>query len=172
MIQSATLRAVEAILFAAASPVSTAELKRRLPGHDVDGALASLMEHYSGRGIRLAEFNSRWAFRSAEDLRDLLQDVKSDDRGYGQSVLEVLAIIAYHQPLTRAEIDKVRCGVSSESAIRKLIECGWIESRRRETVPGRPMEYRTTQGFLESFNLRRITDLPSLQEIGLNPVLP
>lgn len=160
------LRILEALLFAAQEPVSILALKNRLPdGADVPTLLAELKKQYAGRGINLMDVAGGYAFRTAEDLGFLLQRDIKETRKLSRAALETLAIIAYHQPVTRAEIEDVR-GVSiSKGTIDVLMETGWIRMRGRRRTPGRPVTYGTTTDFLDHFMLEQIGDLPGLEEL-------
>ena len=160
------LRMVEALLFAAAEPLSEADLAARLPeGVEVRALLAELQAAYAGRGVNLRRIDERWALRTAEDLGFLLQREVVEERRLSRAALETLAIIAYHQPVTRAEIEEIR-GVSiSKGTLDVLLETGWVRLRGRRRSPGRPVTYGTTSGFLDHFGLEAIADLPGLAEL-------
>lgn len=160
------LRMVEALLFAAAEPLSEADLAARLPeGVEVRALLAELQAAYAGRGVNLHRIDERWALRTAEDLGFLLQRDVVEERRLSRAALETLAIIAYHQPVTRAEIEEIR-GVSiSKGTLDVLLETGWVRLRGRRRSPGRPVTYGTTSGFLDHFGLEAIADLPGLAEL-------
>jgi segregation and condensation protein B len=160
------LRMVEAMLFASAHPLSKAELAARLPeGSDVDGLLRELEHAYSARGVNLVKVAGKYMFRTASDLAFLLQRDAHDQKKLSRAALETLAIIAYHQPVTRAEIEEIR-GVSiSKGTIDVLMEAGWIRMRGRRRTPGRPVTYGTTEAFLVHFGLEVIGDLPGLDEL-------
>ncbi len=159
-------RRVEAILFAASAPLSAAEIARRLPaGVDVGGAIARLRERYQGRGVELECVADRWRFRTAADLGFLMTEERDEPRRLSKAALETLAIIAYHQPCTRAEIESVR-GVSlSKGTLDQLLEMGFVRLRGRRRTPGRPVTYGTTDRFLEQFGLGSLYDLPGVQEM-------
>ena len=161
-----TVRLIEALLFAAVEPLDEAMLRARLPdGHDVAVALDRLRGLYAGRGVNLVKTGGRYAFRTAEDLAWLLTKDAQEPRKLSRAAMETLAIIAYHQPVTRAEIEEVR-GVSiSRGTIDVLLDTGWIRLRGRRRTPGRPVTYGTTSAFLEHFNFEAITDLPGLDEL-------
>jgi segregation and condensation protein B len=160
------IRIVEALLFAAVEPLDEATLSTRLPeGTDIGAVLESLRRHYSGRGVQLARIDGRWAFRTAEDLAPILSEHTVETRKLSRAALETLAIIAYHQPVTRAEIEDVR-GVSiSKGTLDVLMETGWVRLRGRRRVPGRPVTYGTTAAFLDHFGLDGLADLPGLDEL-------
>jgi len=159
-------RRVEALLFAAAGPLSAAEIARRLPeGADVGGAIAGLRARYQGRGVELECVADRWRFRTAPDLAFLMTEEREEPRRLSKAALETLAIIAYHQPCTRAEVESVR-GVSlSRGTLDLLLEMGFVKLRGRRRTPGRPVTYGTTDRFLEHFSLASLYDLPGVQEM-------
>ena len=159
-------RMVEAILFASAEPVTVAELTARLPhGADPAEALVHLRKRYEGRGVRVVKVGDAWAIRTAPDLGYLMQKEREEPRKLPQAALETLAIIAYHQPVTRAEIEEIR-GVSvSRGTVDQLIEMEWIRFGRRKMSPGRPVTFVVTQGFLDHFGLESARDLPGLKEL-------
>lgn len=159
-------RRVEALLFAAAGPLSAAEMARRLPeGADVGGAIAALRQRYQGRGVELECVADRWRFRTAPDLSFLMTEEREEPRRLSKAALETLAIIAYHQPCTRAEIESVR-GVSlSRGTLDLLLEMGFVRLRGRRRTPGRPVTYATSDKFLEHFGLASIHDLPGVQDM-------
>lgn len=159
-------RRLEALLFAARAPLSREELSRRLPeGADVSGALTALQQRYAGRGVELDCVAGRYRFRTAEDLGYLMTEEREEPRRLSKAALETLAIIAYHQPCTRAEIENVR-GVSlSKGTLDVLLEMDFVRLRGRRRTPGRPVTYGTTDGFLEHFGLAGLYDLPGVQEM-------
>ena len=159
-------RRVEALLFAAAGPLSAAEIARRLPeGADVGGAIAGLRGRYQGRGVELECVADRWRFRTAPDLSFMMTEEREEPRRLSKAALETLAIIAYHQPCTRAEVESVR-GVSlSRGTLDLLLEMGFVRLRGRRRTPGRPVTYGTTDRFLEHFGLASLYDLPGVQEM-------
>ena len=159
-------RMVEALLFAAAGPLSVEDLRRRLPeGADVGQALAGLKARYEGRGVELELVADRWRFRTAPDLASLMTEEREDPRRLSKAALETLAIIAYHQPVTRAEIESVR-GVSlSKGTLDVLLEMGFVRLRGRRRTPGRPVTYGTADQFLEHFGLASLADMPGAAEM-------
>jgi len=171
------LRLLEALLFAAIEPIDTETLRERMPEEcDVGALLARLARDYQGRGVNLVRVAGRWRFQTAPDLESHLVDIKETPRKLSRAALETLAIIAYHQPATRAEIEDVR-GVSvSSGTLDVLMELGWIRLRGRRRTPGRPVTYGTTEGFLAHFNLEQISDLPGRDDLKaaglLDPRLP
>ena len=160
------LRLVEAMLFAASEPLSEKDLAARLPqGTDVQDALKRLQQDYAPRGVNLVRVAGKWAFRTAEDLSFLLERQAVEQRRLSRAALETLAIIAYHQPVTRAEIEEIRGVSTSKGTIDVLLETGWIKLRGRRRAPGRPVTYGTTEAFLEHFVFDSIQDLPGLNEL-------
>lgn len=159
-------RRVEALLFAAAAPLSATEIARRLPeGADAGRAIAALRQRYQGRGVELECVADRWRFRTAADLGFLMTEEREEPRRLSKAALETLAIIAYHQPCTRAEIESVR-GVSlSKGTLDLLLEMDFVRLRGRRRTPGRPVTYATTDRFLEHFSLASLYDLPGVQEM-------
>ena len=161
-----TEREVEALLFAAAGPLSDADLAKRLPeGADVAGAIAALQARYRGRGVELVEVAGRWRFQTAEDLAWLMTDERDEPRRLSKAAQETLAIIAYHQPVTRAEIEAVRGVQASKGTLDVLLELGLVRMRGRRRTPGRPITYGTTDAFLEHYGLASLTDLPGAAEM-------
>lgn len=160
------LRVLEALLFASAEPVDLRDVAPFLSeAADVDALALELQAAYAGRGVNLVQRGSKWAFRTAEDLNFLLRREETDSRPLSRAALETLAMIAYHQPVTRAEIEELR-GVSiSRGTLDVLMEAGWIRMRGRRRTPGRPVTYGTTEGFLDHFGLETLGDLPGLDEL-------
>ena len=160
------LRMVEAILFASSEPVSERALADRLPeGIDLESLMRELQQAYSGRGINLVKVGSNWAFRTADDLGFLLQREAIETRKLSRAALEVMAIIAYHQPVIRAEIEEIRGVATSKGTLDVLMETGWVRMRGRRRTPGRPVTYGTTDEFLDQFGLEELGDLPGLEEL-------
>lgn len=159
-------RMVEALLFASPEPLPVARLAERLPpGCDARAALARLRRRYEGRGVNLVRSGEAWAFRTAPDLRFLLSREVVETRRLSRAGVETLAIIAYHGPVTRTEIEEIR-GVSvSKGTLDQLMELGWIRLGRRRETPGRPVTYATTDSFLDHFHLGSTGDLPSLADL-------
>ena len=159
-------RVVEALLFAATGPLSEAELAAALPKDaDVTGLLAVVQESYQMRGVNLMQIAGKWAFRTADDLSFLLREEATEQKKLSRAGLEVLSIIAYHQPVTRAEIEDIRGVATAKGTLDILMEIGWIKMRGRRRTPGRPVTYGTTQEFLEHFGLNEIRDLPGMVEL-------
>lgn len=159
-------RMVEAILFATAEPVTVAELTSRMPhGSDPAEALVYLKKRYEGRGVHVVRVGDAWAMRTAGDLGFLMRKETVETRKLSRAAIETLAIVAYHQPVTRAEIEEIR-GVSvSRGTIDQLIELEWIRFGRRRMTPGRPVTFVVTQDFLDHFGLETARDLPGLKEL-------
>ncbi|RDJ27628.1 SMC-Scp complex subunit ScpB [Bosea caraganae] len=159
-------RIVEALLFASAAPLSEEELARSVPaGISTLQVLTLLSEIYAARGVNLRQVAGKWAFRTAPDLSYLLAAEAEPPRKLSRAALEVLAIIAYHQPVTRAEIEEIRGVATAKGTLDILLEAGWVRLRGRRRSPGRPVTYGTTPGFLDHFGLDRIDDLPGLDEL-------
>lgn len=159
-------RMVEAVLFASAEPVTVADLNARMPhGCDAAEALHLLRKRYEGRGVRVVKVGDAWAIRTAPDLGFLMQKETVETRKLSRAAIETLAIIAYHAPVTRAEIEEIR-GVSvSRGTVDQLLEMEWIRFGRRRMTPGRPVTFVVTQNFLDHFGLESARDLPGLKEL-------
>ena len=161
-----TEREVEALLFAAAGPLSEADLAKRLPdGADVLAAIAALQARYQGRGVELVQVAERWRLQTAADLAWLMTDERDEPRRLSKAAQETLAIIAYHQPVTRAEIESVRGVQASRGTLDVLLELGLVRMRGRRRTPGRPVTYGTTDAFLEHYGLANLGDLPGAAEM-------
>ncbi len=161
------LRMVEALLFAAREPLDVDAIASRLPpGVDVPALLATLAQSYENRGVHLMSAGGRWRFLTAPDVAHVLQRERVDQRRLSRAALETLAIIAYHQPCTRADIEDVRGVAVSKGSLDQLLEIGWVRLRgRRRDAPGRPALYGTTPAFLEHFNLESVADLPGMADL-------
>lgn len=160
------LRILEAVLFAAAEPLDEASLKARLPEEaDLSPLLDELKAHYAPRGVNLVCHGGKWAFRTSADLAFLMQREAVEQKRLSRAALETLAIIGYHQPVTRAEIEEVRGVAVSKGTVDVLLETGWIRLRGRRRTPGRPVTYGTTDRFLDHFGLESLGDLPGLDEL-------
>ena len=159
-------RLMEALLFAAIEPLDEATLSERLPdGADVPALIAQLAEDYADRGVNLVRTAGRWALRTADDLAPYLRKHVDVQRKLSRAAVETLAIIAYHQPITRAEIEALR-GVSlSRGTLDILVETGWVRPGRRRRTPGRPATWVTTDTFLDHFSLNSLDDLPGVEEL-------
>jgi len=159
------VRAVEATLFAAEQPMTAEELSAHLGGADVREALRQLEGHYRERGVRLVERGKRWQFQTAPDLAHLLRREREQIRKLSRAATEVLAIVAYHEPVSRAEIEAIRGVQTSPGTLDVLMEAGWVRVAGRREVPGRPVIYATTPEFLSHFGLESRRDLPGLEEL-------
>ena len=160
------VRMAEALVFASAEPVSTRQLIARLPeGVDVPATMAELMRLYEKRGVNLVKVGDAWAFRTAGDLAFLMNREAVHQKKLSRAALEVLAIIAYHQPVTRAEIEDIRGVETSKGTLDTLLETGWVRMRGRRRSPGRPVTYGTTDAFLDHFGLEELRDLPGMDEL-------
>jgi segregation and condensation protein B len=160
------LRLLEAMLFASTEPVDEKTLAERLPqGVDVRAALTRLQMDYAARGVNLIRVAGRWTFRTANDLAWLLSKETIEPKKLSRAAIETLAIIAYHQPVTRAEIEEIRGVTTSKGSVDVLLETGWIRPRGRRKAPGRPLTYGTTAAFLSHFGLDAVGDLPGLEEL-------
>jgi segregation and condensation protein B len=159
-------RQVEALLFAAAGPLSLDDIAKRLPANaDVEAAIEGLRQRYAGRGVELACVAERWRFQTAADLAYLMTEEREEPRRLSKAAQETLAIIAYHQPVTRAEIEAVRGVQASRGTLDVLLELGLVRMRGRRRTPGRPVTYGTTDAFLEHYGLANIADLPGVAEM-------
>jgi segregation and condensation protein B len=160
------LRIAEALVFAAAEPLDEAAIASRLPdGVDVSAVMAELQRVYAGRGVNLVRVARKWTFRTAVDLSWLLAREDREQKKLSRAAIETLAIIAYHQPVTRADIEDIRGVAVSKGALDVLMEAGWVRMRGRRRSPGRPITYGTNQEFLIHFGLDTIGDLPGLDEL-------
>lgn len=160
------LRAVEATLFAADEPLSPADIAAYVgEGVDVPAMLEELQDHYGGRGIELVERGGRWHFQTAADLAHILRREREDSRKLSRAAVETLAIIAYHEPVSRAEIEAIRGVQISRGTLDVLMETGWVRPAGRREVPGRPLTFATTQEFLTHFGLKSRRDLPGLDDL-------
>jgi len=160
------LRLLEAMLFASTEPLDEKDLAERMPqGTDLPDALARLQEDYAPRGVNLVRVAGKWAFRTAGDLSWLLSKETVETRKLSRAAIETLAIIAYHQPVTRAEIEDIRGVSTSKGSVDVLLQTGWIRPRGRRKAPGRPVTYGTNELFLSHFGLDAVGDLPGLDEL-------
>jgi segregation and condensation protein B len=166
ILNSSAARVVEALIFAAATPVSEAFLAERIPADAALGdVLAGLRQFYAGRGVNLVRIDGHWAFRTAADLSFALRPDGQEVKKLSRAALEVLAIIGYHQPVTRAEIEDIRGVSTSKGTLDVLLEAGWVKFRGRRRTPGRPVTFGTTRDFLDHFGLEEIRDLPGVEEL-------
>jgi segregation and condensation protein B len=160
------LRILEAVLFAADEPLDEKTLAGRLPsGLDLRALLAQLREEYAPRGVNLVHVGGKWAMRTASDLAWLLTREAVVAKKLSRAAIETLAIVAYHQPVTRAEVEEIRGVSTSKGTLDVLLETGWVRLRGRRKAPGRPVTYGTTEAFLSHFGLEALTDLPGLDEL-------
>ncbi len=160
------MRAVEAVLFAATEPLSVADLRRHVGGDvDVAAALAALAQDYEGRGVELVMRGERWHFQTAPDLAHYLRREQEEPRKLSRAGIETLAIIAYHEPVSRAEIEAIRGVQISKGTLDVLMAAGWIRPAGRREVPGRPLTYATTPAFLTHFGLASRRDLPGIDDL-------
>jgi len=165
-------RMLEALLFASAAPLSPKDLHERMPdGADVGGLLGAIQEDYADRGVNLLEVDGCWAFRTAADLAETLQIERQVERKLSRAAMETLAIIAYHQPVTRAEIENIRGVATHKGTLDVLMEAGWIKPGRRRETPGRPLTWVGTTGFLDHFGLESMMELPGLDELKASGLL-
>jgi segregation and condensation protein B len=165
-VRAEELRLLEAMLFASAEPLDEATLAARLPADvDVPAALARLQEDYAVRGVNLVRVGGKWTFRTAGDLSWLLSKETIETRKLSRAAIETLAIIAYHQPVTRTEIEDIRGVSTSKGSVDVLLQTGWIRPRGRRKAPGRPVTYGTTETFLSHFGLDALDDLPGVEEL-------
>jgi len=166
------LRMVEAMIFASNAPVTLRALEEHLPkGSNIAAILEALQQFYHGRGVHLVRLGDSYAFRTAPDLGFLLRREEEQPRKLSRAAMEVLAIIAYHQPVTRAELEEIRGVETSKGTLDVLLETGWIKLRGRRRSPGRPVTYGTTGDFLDHFGLDDIGDLPGMEELKATGLL-
>ncbi|MBY8825963.1 SMC-Scp complex subunit ScpB [Sphingomonas colocasiae] len=159
------VRGVEAALFAAEQPLSIADLRAHVGDQDIARALETLRQDYAGRGIELVERGSRWHFQTAPDLAHILRREREEPRKLSRAGIETLAIIAYHEPVSRAEIEAIRGVQISKGTLDVLMEAGWVRPAGRREVPGRPLIYATTPDFLTHFGLESRRDLPGIDDL-------
>jgi|AntRauTorckE6833_2_1112554.scaffolds.fasta_scaffold15592_4 segregation and condensation protein B len=162
------IRILEALLFASAAPVDIRDIIERMPDElsdDIGDMLKMLQKRYEGHGIELVERSGRWAFRTAEDLAPVLNIEKEMSKKLSRASLETLSIIAYHQPVTRAEIESIRGVATSKGTLDLLMEANWVKPGRRRQVPGRPLTWVTTPHFLDHFGLVELKDLPGMDDL-------
>jgi segregation and condensation protein B len=165
-VRAEELRLLEAMLFASSEPIDEEDLAARLPeGTNLAAALEQLREDYANRGVNLQRIDGKWTFRTATDLSWLLSKETTERRKLSRAAIETLAIIAYHQPVTRSEIEELRGVSTSAGSVDVLLETGWIRPRGRRKSPGRPVTYGTTAEFLSHFGLDAVGDLPGLEEL-------
>ena len=159
------VRAVEATLFASATPLAAEEIAAHVGEGDVAAALAELAGHYGGRGIELVERGGRWHFQTAPDLAHLLRRTREEPRRLSRAATETLAIVAYHEPVSRGEIEAIRGVQISKGTLDVLMDAGWVRAAGRREGPGRPLLYATTAEFLSHFGLGSRRDLPGIEDL-------
>jgi len=160
-------REVEAILFAAAEPLDVATIESKISKKiNILKILEKLQSTYSARGINLVCISKKWSFRTAANLSKLMSQQKSVDKKLSRAAIETLAIIVYHQPVTRAEIEEIRGVAFGTNTLEILMELNWVKPKERENGPGKPIQYGTTDDFLSHFNLQKLSDLPTVDELG------
>ncbi|MEM6812071.1 MAG: SMC-Scp complex subunit ScpB [Pseudomonadota bacterium] len=166
------LRMLEAILFASAELLSPQAILERMPEEtDLNVLLPQLKETYQGRGVELHEIDGKWAFRTAKDVGDSLTIQKEVSKKLSKAAVETLSIVAYHQPITRAEIENIRGVATHKGTLDILMELGWVKPGRRRETPGRPLTWMTTTSFLDHFQLESLMDLPGLDELKASGLL-
>ncbi len=160
-------REVEAIIFAAEEPLDIETIEKRVGTRtNIKKILEKLQEEYSQRGINLISLSNKWSFRTASDLSKLMSLQKSTQKKLSKATVETLAIIVYHQPVTRSEIESIRGVAFASNTLETLLELDWVRPSGRKDVPGKPIQYVTTEVFLDHFNIRKLSDLPSVEELG------
>ena len=160
-------REVEAILFAAAEPLDIDTIESKLSKNvNVEKVLNKLKDTYSSRGINLVCISKRWSFRTAQNLSNLMSQQKTVEKKLSKAAIETLSIIVYHQPVTRAEIEEIRGVAFGTNTLDILMELNWVIPQGRKNVPGKPIQYGTTDDFLSHFNLQKLSDLPTVDELG------
>jgi len=164
-------RAIEATLFASAEPLTPSEIALHVGAGDIEQALRQLADHYGPRGIHLVERGGRWHFQTAPDLAHLLRRTREEPRRLSRAATETLAIIAYHEPVSRAEIEAIRGVQTAKGTLDVLMESGWVRPAGRRESPGRPLLYATTAGFLTHFGLGSRRDLPGLADLEATGLL-
>ena len=161
-------REVEAILFAAAEPLDVDTIDSKIPKKiNVLKILEKLKHTYSNRGFNLVCISNKWSFRTAQNLSNLMSQQKSIEKKLSQAAIETLAIIVYHQPVTRAEIEEIRGVAFGTNTLEILMELNWVKPQGRKDAPGKPIQYATTEDFLSHFSLKKLSDLPTVDELGL-----
>jgi segregation and condensation protein B len=160
-------REVEAIVFAAAEPLDIDTIESKISKKiDVEKILKKIQSTYSSRGINLVCISKRWSFRTAKNLSNLMSKEKSVEKKLSKAAIETLAIIVYHQPVTRSEIEEIRGVAFGTNTLEILMELNWVKPKGRKDVPGKPIQYGTTDDFLSHFNLQKLSDLPTVDELG------
>ena len=159
-------REIEAIVFAAAEPLSVETIESKLSKQtDIQQSLEKLRDFYSNRGINLICISNKWSFRTAVNLSSLMSEQKTVEKKLSRAAIETLAIIVYHQPVTRSEIEEIRGVAFGTNTLEILMEQNWVKPHGRKNVPGKPIQYATTEDFLSHFNLQKLTDLPNVEEL-------
>ena len=160
-------REVEAIVFAAAEPLSIETIETKISKNtDVLKILQKLQTFYTNRGINLVCISNKWSFRTAQNLSSLMSQQKTVEKKLSKAAIETLAIIVYHQPVTRAEIEEIRGVAFGTNTLEILMELNWVKPQGRKDIPGKPIQYGTTDDFLSHFNLQKLSDLPTVDELG------
>ena len=160
-------RKIEAILFAAAEPLDLETIEKRLETKvDIKKILEKIQNDFKGRGINLICIRNKWSFRTAADLSNTMALQKSTQRKLSKATIETLSIIVYHQPVTRSEIEQIRGVAFGSNTIEILMELDWVRPSGRKNIPGKPIQYVTTENFLNHFNIRKLSDLPNIEELG------
>ena len=160
-------REIEAIIFAAAEPLSVETIESKLSKPtDIQQSLENLKDFYSKRGINLICISNKWSFRTAVNLSSLMSEQKTVEKKLSRAAIETLAIIVYHQPVTRSEIEEIRGVAFASNTLEILLELDWVRPAGRKDVPGKPIQYATTENFLNHFNIQKLSDLPSIDELG------
>ena len=160
-------RQVEAILFAAAEPLDVETIEKRVKTNtNIKKILENIKKVYQNRGINLVCIKDKWSFRTSEDLAKLMSLQKSTQKKLSRATIETLAIIVYHQPVTRSEIEEIRGVAFASNTLESLFELNWVKPAGRKDVPGKPIQYATTENFLDHFNVQKLSDLPTIEELG------
>tara|TARA_Y100000389_G_scaffold113310_1_gene110440 strand:+ start:3009 stop:3695 length:687 start_codon:yes stop_codon:yes gene_type:complete len=160
-------RQVEAILFAASEPLDIETIEKRIQSHtNIKKILNNIKDLYMNRGINLVCIKNKWSFRTAEDLSKLMSLQKSTQKKLSKATIETLSIIVYHQPVTRSEIEEIRGVAFASNTLEILFELNWVKPAGRKDVPGKPIQYATTENFLSHFNVQKLSDLPTIDELG------
>ena len=160
-------RKVEAILFAASEPIDKETIEKRLQSNtNIDKILEKIKDHYKDRGINLICVRNKWSFRTSSDLSNTMALQKSTHKKLSKATIETLAIIVYHQPVTRSEIEQIRGVAFSSNTIEILMELDWVRPQGRKDIPGKPIQYATTENFLNHFNIQKLSDLPTVDELS------
>tara|TARA_Y100000816_G_scaffold289601_1_gene276388 strand:+ start:2415 stop:3116 length:702 start_codon:yes stop_codon:yes gene_type:complete len=158
---------IEAIIFAAAEPLNIETIQSKISKNvDIEKILEKIQKEYSGRGINLVCISKRWSFRTSPNLSNLMAQEKTVEKKLSKAAIETLSIIVYHQPVTRAEIEEIRGVAFGTNTIEILMELNWVKPGGRKDVPGKPIQYVTTEDFLSHFNLQKLSDLPTVDELG------